>query len=327
MLTPSDRWSILIDDAVNGMRMLPDQSVRMCITSPPYLGKRNYETDPLFWGGDILCNHTWEEVRSPGYRASDTNPGPVQNAYNSDRIKLLGKRCGKCNAWVGELGAESSAELYAEHLVTIFRELRRVLTDDGTFWLNLGDTRSSGNRSTHGPASSGKNIAVKNAPRPPMARGIKPKDLLMVPFVVAAALRADGWYLRSNIVWCKPSPKPESVKDRPTDGHEHLFLFSKSLHYHFDPTPLRRASGANGLSWWVIKNEPSRVPHQAPFPANLARLPILTGSEEGDKVLDPFSGSATSGEVALLESRKYVGIELHEPTARASMQRLSVLAL
>lgn len=319
------RWAIMNGDAGRQLARIASKSVRMCITSPPYLGKRNYFTDPILWGGDENCIHEFTQVRSPGYRASDTNPGPVQTDYNSTRINLLGKSCGKCGGWLGELGAENTPELYAQHLVTIFSELRRVLTDDGTLWLNLGDTRSSGNRSTHGPRSSKKNLAVKDAPRPPMGPGIKDKDLLLVPFVVAAALRADGWYLRSDIIWCKPSPKPESVKDRLTDAHEHLFMFSKSKSYYFDPVPLRRYSGANGLDWLMIKNEPSRVAHQAPFPAELARLPIQAGSERGDLVIDPFSGVGTTGEVALLLGRRYVGIELHQATAVASMKRLCSL--
>lgn len=146
-----------------------------------------------------------------------------------------GRSCA-CGAWLGCLGLEPTPELYVAHLVEVFREVRRVLRDDGTLWLNLGDSYSGGGRACHASGSQSKrqNAAQDGPPRAPTPPGLKPKDLVGIPWRVAFALQADGWTLRSDIIWHKPNPMPESVADRPTKGREYLFLLAKSGRYYYD---------------------------------------------------------------------------------------------
>jgi len=142
----------------------------------------------------------------------------------------------------GQLGLEPSIELYIDHLIEIFAEVRRVLRSDGTCFLNIGDSYTSGGRSSHGPSKPDKNIVLHNAPRAPQPSGLKPKDLCLIPFRLALALQADGWWVRSDIIWAKPNPMPESATDRPTKAHEYVFLLSKGERYHYDAEAVRGKS-------------------------------------------------------------------------------------
>jgi site-specific DNA-methyltransferase (cytosine-N4-specific) len=225
----------------------------------------------------------------------------------------------------GQIGAEDKLEDYIENLVMVFREVRRVLTEDGTLWLNLGDSYTSGNRTWR--ATDKKNPAREMGYRPPTPEGLKPKDLIGVPWRVAFALQADGWYLRADIIWYKPNCQPESVKDRPTSAHEYVFLFSKSEKYFYDYEAIREparkpGSFRNRRSVWRIRTRPYSGAHFATFPAELIKPCILAGSERGDKVLDPFFGSGTVGEMCMKLGRKFTGIEIKEEYAALAKHRL-----
>jgi DNA modification methylase len=164
--------------------------------------------------------------------------------------------------------------------------------------------------------------------RPPTPNGLKPKDLIGVPWRLAFALQAAGWFLRSDIIWHKPNCQPESVKDRPTRSHEYVFLFTKSEHYHYDHAAIMEHANSHGRrnrrTVWAVNTEASRNGHFATFPAELVRPCILAGSAPGDAVLDPFAGTGTVGEVCLGEGRRFVGIEIKEGYARAARERLGL---
>lgn len=225
-----------------------------------------------------------------------------------------------------QIGAESNLADYIQNLVAIFKEVRRVITDDGSLWLNIGDSYTSGNRTWRD--IDRKNPARAMEYRPPTPPGLKPKDLIGVPWRVAFALQVDGWYLRSDIIWEKPNCQPESVKDRPTKCHEYIFLLTKSEKYYYDyKSIMEPANGSNRKkrnrrSVWAINTEPFLDAHFATFPPKLIEPCILAGTEKGDKVLDPFFGSGTLGEVCLKLNRNFVGIELNEDYARIARKRL-----
>ena len=224
-----------------------------------------------------------------------------------------------------QIGAEADVEGYVTHLAEVFREVRRVLTDDGTLWLNIGDSYTSGNRTWRD--TDRKNPARAMSYRPPTPNGLKPKDLVGVPWRVAFALLADGWYLRSDIVWYKPNCQPESVKDRPTRSHEYIFLFSKSEDYFYDYEAAKEPSNSHGCtrnrrSVWAINTEAFPGAHFATFPPKLVELCVSAGSAAGDTLLDPFFGSGTVGEVCVKMGRRFLGIELNEDYAKLAKRRL-----
>lgn len=225
-----------------------------------------------------------------------------------------------------QIGAESKLEDYLTNLSIIFDEVHRVITPDGTLWLNLGDSYTSGNRTWRD--SDKKNPARYMNFRPPTPRGLKPKDLIGVPWRVALALQERGWYLRSDIIWFKPNCQPESVKDRPTRSHEYVFLFSKSEKYFYNYEAIREPSNSHGQNVrnrrtvWSINTEAFKGAHFATFPPRLVELCLLAGSEQGDIVLDPFFGSGTVGEVCIKLERKFIGIEIKEEYAFLAKERL-----
>ena len=214
-----------------------------------------------------------------------------------------------------QIGAENSLKTYIINLTAIFREVRRVLTADGTLWLNIGDSYTSGNRTWR--ATDKKNPAREMGYRPPTPEGLKPKDLIGVPWRVALALQEDGWYLRSDIIWNKPNCQPESVKDRPTRSHEYVFLFSKSEKYLYNYEAIKEPANSQGTkknrrTVWAINTEPFPGAHFATFPPKLVEICLMAGSNPDDLVLDPFFGSGTVGEVCIKHDRKFIGIELNE---------------
>lgn len=226
----------------------------------------------------------------------------------------------------GQIGAELTVDDYIDSLVKVFGEVRRTLRNDGTFWLNIGDSFTSGNRTWRDADS--KLPARGMSYRPPTPEGLKPKDLIGVPWKLAFALQADGWYLRTDIVWHKPNSNPESVKDRPTRSHEFLFLLTKSEKYFYDHAATRVPSdtgtGLKALrSVWSINTEPFPEAHFAVFPPALVRPCILAGSREGDEVLDPFFGSGTVGQVCVELGRDFTGIELSTQYAEVALKRLT----
>ena len=224
-----------------------------------------------------------------------------------------------------QIGAEPSPEFYVENLVAMFREVRRVLRKDGTVWLNVGDGYArNGGTGNHGPnalVGNTKKLIQKRNCKVPDCWGLKDRDLIGLPWRVAYALQADGWILRSKITWVKKNAMPESVKNRPTNATEEIFMFAKSPAYFYDPNGVREESGANLRNHWLIGPDSSRNGHPATFPRELARRCILLGSREGDTILDPFSGSGTTGIAANELNRKAILIELNPTYAETSKER------
>ena len=243
----------------------------------------------------------------------------------------------------GQIGLEETPDEYVAKLVDVFREVRRVLRDDGTVWLNLGDSYcAQGNRSGNNGYNDGRanRHARFNAPTP---AGLKPKDLIGIPWRVAFALQSDGWYLRQDIIWSKVNPMPESVTDRCTKAHEYIFLMSKSAKYYYDheaikedampdasirdrdTTKLNNCFGRSKMSGlkhnayekrnkrsvWTVTTKPYKGAHFATFPQDLIIPCILAGCPNGGLVLDPFGGSGTTGYVAREHGRKSILCELN----------------
>jgi DNA modification methylase len=254
----------------------------------------------------------------------------------------------------GQIGLEPTPDEYVAKLVAVFREVRRVLRDDGTLWLNLGDSYASGGRKTRDSDAKLEQRGMDTRPADP--EGLKPKDLIGIPWRVAFALQADGWYLRQDIIWHKPNPMPESVTDRCTKAHEYIFLLSKSERYYFDHeiikeesvTPVRAREKGNGesavdtkerghgshcgndgkrnrRSVWTVTTKPYKGAHFATFPPDLITPCVLAGAPPEGVVLDPFMGSGTTAMVAVTHGRRYIGCELnpdYEPLQDARLGNL-----
>jgi len=225
-----------------------------------------------------------------------------------------------------QIGAEATPVEYIENLVKIFDQVWRVLKPDGTLWLNIGD----GYARNGGTGSCGPNAKVGNTRKMIQKRnckvpdcwGLKDRDLLGMPWRAAFALQDDGWILRSSITWIKTAPMPESVRNRPSNATEQIFLFSKNAKYYYDNQAIREDSGANLRNYWRIGPDASAKGHPAAFPRELARKCILLGTKPGDVVLDPFSGSGTTGIVAKGLKRDAVLIELNRDYIKQSKTRL-----
>ncbi len=296
---------VIVGDNRETLKALPDQSVQTVVTSPPYWGLRDYGNDD-------------------------------------------------------QIGLEQTPDEFIEQLCLVFDEVWRVLKDDGTIWVNLGDSYSAMRDSKANPDTlrTGEGTKVGSAanrnPENLRKAGLKHKDLVGIPWRFAFAMQARGWYLRQDIIWAKPNPMPESVTDRCTKSHEYIFLMSKSPtyfydhesikvpvkqdwgirdrsngKYHNDGTGLQPHSGlekayemANKRSVWSVTTSRYKEAHFATYPPELITPCILAGSKEGDIVLDPFSGSGTTGEVALQKSRNYIGLELNPQYAALSEKRL-----
>jgi DNA modification methylase len=233
-------FRLYVGDVREQLALLPDESVHCVVTSPPYWGLRDYGTG-LWDGGDADCDH-----KMP---ATGGNPAQGPNKGNNNFEAMPFKNtCGKCGATRidQQLGLEPTPDQYVANMVDVFREVRRVLRRDGTCWVNLGDSYASQGgpqvEQTKQHTGSGYHGTNRNLP------GLKPKDLVGVPWRVAFALQADGWYLRSDIVWSKPNPMPESVTDRPTKAHEYVFLLTRSPRYFFDQEAVREPQTAATLA-------------------------------------------------------------------------------
>jgi DNA modification methylase len=251
-----DGHTIYQGHVLDVLKNLPDESVQMCITSPPYWGLRDYGTDPIIWDDPGDCEHVWGELMPPrgksGWHTFEKkyhNPGSHKTTLGAKMKDIPednpghGNFCQHCGAWRGSLGLEPTPELFVKHITDIFREVRRVLKPDGVLWLNMGDSYASGGNGGHrkgeyfhGHTKRGGDFAGNPKKPPP---GLKPKDLVGIPWMCAFALRSDGWYLRSDIIWNKPNPMPESVTDRPTKAHEYLFLLTKNQRYYYDAEAIK----------------------------------------------------------------------------------------
>ena len=248
-----------------------------------------------------------------------------------------------------QIGLEETPEQYVDQMVQVFREVWRALKDDGTLWLNIGDSYAGNmsRASNNGRAGFG---SEREGVFSRMPDGLKPKDLIGIPWRLAFALQADGWYLRQDIIWAKPNPMPESVTDRCTKSHEYVFLLSKSRQYFYDHeaikepaiyagddrgarTDSRRNTKMNSMSGvtgetknkrdvWTVATKPYKGAHFAVMPEALVEPCILAGSAAGDTVLDPFTGSGTVGMVALRHNRNFVGTELNPDYAELAVNRI-----
>lgn len=270
----------------------------------------------------------------------------------------------------GQLGLENSPQEYVAKMVDVFREVKRVLREDGTLWLNLGDCYAAERGGTVPPAETlaggingiGNDESKRgrsntyNPSRDAKSFGLKHKDLVGIPWRVAFALQFDGWYLRSDIIWHKPNPMPESVTDRPTKAHEYIFLLTKNERYFYDAEAIKDESAQpdrnradrfggnkyvegvkhsdgsvftgsakrNKRSVWTVPSAAYPEAHFATFPPNLIKPCILAGSKNGDTILDPFAGSGTTGRVALEYGRKSILIELNPEYCKLIHQRTNV---
>jgi DNA modification methylase len=334
-----NNWRVMQGDVRERLAELPAQSVRCCVTSPPYWGLRDYGVS-------------------------------------------------------GQLGLEKTPDGFVAAMVDVFQEVRRVLSDDGTLWLNLGDSYCASGGNTGGASSDGFVGRAWSGLDSKSGQGLKVKDLVGIPWMVAFALRADGWYLRSDIIWSKPNPMPESVTDRPTKAHEYIFLLSKSRNYFYDADAIREPlaaktlttfgtahqskgndplggvkadnwaksiavrkprlkdkqrghgrrhdgfndrwdamskdeqqyAGANKRSVWTVGTHPYPEAHFATFPEQLIEPCILAGSAFGDTVLDPFTGSGTTGAVAIRHQRNFIGTELNPAYIELARKRINAVA-
>ena len=268
----------------------------------------------------------------------------------------------------GQIGLEQTPEAYVAEMVGVFREIRRVMADDGVLWLNLGDSYAGSGKGRNGDGSMGKLNSAKQLSsvgsydgRVPVTKeidGLKPKDLVGIPWRVAFALQADGWYLRQDIIWAKPNPMPESVTDRCTKAHEYVFMLTKSARYYFDNEAIKEPSvsyaddkradkgrflydvkfdGTQGTgnqafvtinetrnkrSVWTITSKPFRGAHFAVMPEALVEPCVLASTRPDDLVLDPFIGSGTVAVVALKHGRNFVGVELNPEYAEIARNRI-----
>lgn len=261
-------------DVRDTLRTLPEASVHTVCTSPPYFGLRDYGT------GDK------------------------------------------------QIGLKATPDEFVSALVDVFREVKRVLRDDGTLWINLGDSYArqggkGGNQTRHWDGRAN-NLGALHARRhvDDLGGDLKPKDLIGIPWRVAFALQADGWYLRQDVIWSKPNPMPEGVTDRCTKAHEYVFLFAhpdSGGKYYYDAEAVKEPCSANNKeqnernrrSVWSVPTAPYAGSHFATWPPELVRPMVLAGCPVGGTVLDPFSGSATTGMVALQEGRNYIGTDLN----------------
>ena len=345
-------------DALEILPLLPAESVHCCVTSPPYWGLRDYGT-AKWEGGDEGCEHE-------GHRSMTGAPGSDKQASNHGANAVAAVACRHCGAKRidSQIGLETSPGEYISRLVSLFAEVRRVLRKDGTLWLNLGDSYSATTKGSggHNPKQDS-NVGAWHSDRKwQIPSGLKPKDLCGIPWRVAFALQEAGWWLRSDIIWAKPAPMPESVTDRPTRSHEYIFLLAKSERYYYDAAAIAerstyagknvslgekslsrgQATGANVSASgngtaafvtvtetrnkrdvWTINGDPFPEAHFATFPPALILPCVLAGCPAGGLVLDPFSGAGTTALVAKEQGRRAIGIELNANYVAMTARRLS----
>lgn len=370
-MEPTSDFTVLAGDCIQSMSKLPDNSIHCCVTSPPYFGLRDYGT-AKWEGGDPNCDHIRKHAKHGGERADRDQSANV--------FQYKGK-CEICGATSvdDQIGQEQTPDEFVAKLVEVFEQVRRVLRPDGTLWLNLGDSYAADRGGKQvaetlagGSSGSGDKDAhrgrsdVSNPNRNCKSIGLKHKDLIGIPWMVAFALRKAGWYLRQDIIWHKPNPMPESVQDRCTKAHEYIFLLSKSERYYYDidairepwkqnPSDIKRAmekhpgyaakhdegyngdvrgqpvgdptKGRNKRSVWTVTTKPYKGAHFATFPRDLIEPCILAGCPVGGVVLDPFGGSGTTAEVSLKHRRKSILCELNPEYIKLIHQRMDGLQI
>ncbi len=349
-------------DVLAGMEA---ESVSCVVTSPPYWSQRKYDAPDIVWGGKPKCKHRW--VTHPGDSRGGSGPGAKEAGNTYARSEQRGDTCSRCGAWRGQLGLEPTPELYVEHTLDVLRAIRRVLRLDGCVWWNIGDGYAGGSVIR----GDGKWPDKHDPSLPRTAFGrigtLKPKDLVLMPDRVALAAQADGWWVRSKVIWNKTNAMPESCKDRPTTSHEYLLMLTKNATYWYDQEAVREAhaddwhsrastwrdgkakgqqhemyhkfkdarpfanppnpSGRNMRSVWTFPTAQTPEAHFATFPEELPRRCILASCPSDGTVLDPFAGTGTTGAVAQRLGRRFVGIELSEKYCAMAAKRMEQTTL
>ena len=311
--------TILVGDVRARLAEIPDNSVQCAVTSPPYWGLRDYGT-ASWTGGDPDCLHKRESKVSVTGFQNDVSTG--DGIY-----KDFCKDCG-AERVDAQIGLEATPADYVAEMVAVFRDVRRVLREDGVLWLNIGDTYNGAKVGNTNENVGAKRHATKSFAKP-MWDKLKPKDLVGIPWRLAFALQDDGWYLRQDIIWHKPNPMPESVRDRCTKSHEHVFMLTKSGRYFFDDTAIAEPSVTvedgtrNKRDVWTIPVRPFKDAHFAVMPEALVEPCVLASSRAGDLVLDPFAGAGTTAVVALRLGRCFIGTELNPDYADIAESRIT----
>ena len=350
---------ILQGDIKEISKQLPSNFVNTIVTSPPYWGLRDYGT-AIWIDGNSDCDHRPKRKNGTG---TQTITGGITGNHMHEGFK--GDSCPKCGAKRidNQIGLEATPGEHVTVLVNLFQELRRVLRDDGTLWLNYGDcyATSPNGRSAADTKAAGKDDRTfRDKPFSTIAGGLKPKDLVGMPWRIALALQADGWYLRSDIIWSKPNCMPSSVRDRPTLAHEYIFLLSKSPKYYYDQDAIKEPKATSSLSdsrtnadgqrrnrdfpgqasnggtnlgggsdyankrtVWTVNTHPYSEAHFATFPPQLIRPCILAGCPPGGVVFDPFFGSGTVGQVAVETGRYWLGVDLKTEYIELATNRIA----
>jgi DNA modification methylase len=370
VLAPDSTFTVLLGNAIAVLTALPSESIHCCVTSPPYYRLRDYGTAKWEGGNDPLCDH----LSNIGVRNDLDRPilGLAPGSHDELKRSPFVGRCGKCGATStdDQIGLEETPEEYIDRLVLVFREVRRVLRADGTLWINIGDSyagsgkgrNADGSHRNGGKQTTNRGSIAGSVLKTPGGLVIKPKNLIGTPWMLAFALRKDGWYLRSEIIWHKRSSMVESVKDRPTRAHEQIFLLSKSPKYFYDADAIKEPSKypnddrkarvqpdhkrlptesvagmragsqtypfRNKRDVWSMNPKGCKDAHFAVFPPELPENCILAGSPKGGLVLDPFNGAGTTGIIAAKHGRSYIGIELNpeyiEITKRTVKRELDI---
>jgi len=367
----SDPWvDVFNGNCLDILTELPAESVQACVTSPPYWGLRRYDgQQDYIWGNHSGCEHEWTDK---SYVRNDDQTAGVKQKTNAGRVDrdvpIQHHQCLKCQAWKGAYGLEPAPEMYIEHTVEILRAIKRVLKKDGIVWWNVGDSYAGSGKAGNNPDYFGKH---KEFGKPSshierfglsgiVPRGLKPKDLCLIPFRVAIAAQQDGWYVRSVIIWSKPNPMPESVKDRPTESHEFILMLTKSHKYYFDMEAVREPArdwgdrdrakyrmgtddpllkhhglvkgdfasiGRNIRSVWEITTHRYSGAHFATFPEEIPKRCILASTKPSDVVLDPFGGSGTTGKVAKQLGRKAILIDTSAKYCDMQINRIQAVSI
>jgi DNA modification methylase len=285
-------FTLYVGNALEALRKLPRGSIHACITSPPYYGLRSYEVEPSVWGGDPRHEHEWRYKAVTPAKTGGTGKSTLGTASGGNAISEAGQLRSQlrqtveepvessfceCGAWLGQLGLEPTPDLYIDHLVLVFREVKRVLRRDGSLWVNVGDsynTQPPGNKNPmsksglHGAQTSRryKERLIETQQRQQegrrLVKGLKPKDLIGIPWKLAFALQADGWWLRSENIWHKLGGMPESVLDRTARSHEQIFHLTLSARYFYDTDAVREPYSPDTRSKTTVKAGKHSIQHR-----------------------------------------------------------------
>lgn len=281
-------------DCREGMKSIPDGFVDLCVTSPPYYMKQGYGHIKQIFDEKVECDHQWNWYIRKGICGGKKSrvmniKGHINSCIVDDDKQAF---CKKCNAWIGTFGLEPSYKLYVDHLMQIVREIKRVLSDKGSFFLNIKDTY----------------VDI---------------SLCGIPELFVRSMLDDGWLYRNTVIWDKDNFRPENVKNRFTNSHEFVYFFVKNKKYFFNQ---QMDGNHNMRNVWRLDTDKTYSTHLAGFPKDLVEIIIKACTKKGDIVLDPFMGYATTAFICDLEERRYIGYEINKDYHNESLNRLSNIA-